>query len=210
MHQKHLKKILTQAERDAITAKYQRRLIELGIPLFGLPEEGELAPELGAFSDPDADARAIGRERGRAKAEEFQRRILDATIQLLETPRPPADEETPPHRKPGELNRTAERIRLSEVDLPDPALDREQVAASFDAHAELERAKIAFGQQMDAVTLEAIAGLLPILEAVKSFALDVFHEVKRWAEEDPDGPGAEMYEQLNRAWRKGAGRSRGQ
>lgn len=43
----HQNRKLTQAERDAITAKYQRRLIELGIPIFGLPEEGELAPELG-------------------------------------------------------------------------------------------------------------------------------------------------------------------
>jgi hypothetical protein len=62
---------------------------------------------------------------------------------------------------------------------------------------------------MEAVALEALTGLLPILEAVKDFALNVFHEVKRWAEEDPDGDGAALYRDLNRAWRKGAGRSRG-
>jgi hypothetical protein len=128
---------------------------------------------------------------------------------LLETEPPPAGEETPAHRKPGDLNRTAERLRNDEVDLPDPSLDREQVAASFDAHATFERATIDFGKKMDAVALEALNGLLPMLEAIRAFALNVFHEVKRWAEEDPEGPGAELFDQMNRAWRKGAGRSRG-
>jgi hypothetical protein len=62
---------------------------------------------------------------------------------------------------------------------------------------------------MEAVGLEALAGLLPIVEALRDFVIEVFHEVKRWAEEDPDGPGAELYRELNKAWRKGAGRTRG-
>jgi hypothetical protein len=202
------RKILTQAERDAITAKYHRRIIERGIALFGMPPEDELDPSLGPFTDPYAEERAIAKEQGRAKSEESRRRIYEATLELLAATPPPADEETPAHRKPGDLNRTAERIRSGEVDLPDPALDREQVAASFDAHAEFERSKIAFGQKMDAVAHEAITGLLPIMEGLKDFAFDVFHEFKRWAAEDPDGPGAEMYEKLNRALRQGTGRSR--
>jgi hypothetical protein len=204
------KRQLTQTEREAITAKYQRRIIELGTPIFGPPDEQD--EESGAnvmpFPDPNAEGLAMAAERGRAKAEEFQRRILDATIQMLETA-PPLDEEPPPHRKPGDLVRTANRLMAGEVDLPDPDLDRGEVAASLEAHAEFERAKLAFGEEMDAVTLEALSGLLPILEVVKSFALDVFHEVKRWAEEDPDGPAAEYCRELNRAWRQGAGRSRG-
>ena len=201
------KRILTQMERDAITAKYQRRIIELGIPIFGPPEEGEFGPNVVPFPDPHAEERAIAAEKGRAKAQEFQDRIVDATIQLLETA-PPPDELRPAHRKPGDLERTAARLRSGEVDLPE-GFDREQEAATFDRQAAFARQQIAFGQEMDAVALEALTGLLPILEAVKEFALNVFHEVKRWAEEDPDGPGAEMYRELNKAWRKGAGRSRG-
>jgi hypothetical protein len=99
-------------------------------------------------------------------------------------------------------------LRGEEVDLPE-GFDREEEAARFDRYADFARAEIAFGHQMDAVALEALTGLLPILEAVKKFALDVFHEVKRWAEEDPDGPGAQYFHELNRARREGAGRSRG-
>ena len=201
------KKILTQAERDAITAKYQRRIIELGIPIFGPPDEGELGPNVLPFPDPHADERTAAAEEGRAKAQELQDRIVDATIQLLEAA-PPPDELRPAHRKPGDLDRTAARLRAGEVDLPE-GFDREEVAASFDAHANFARKEIAYGQEMEAVALEALTGLLPVLEALKNFALDVFHEVKRWAEEDPDGPGADLYRDLNRAWRKGAGRSRG-
>ena len=200
------KKILTQAERDAITAKYQRRIIELGIPIFGPPDEGELPPNVLPFPDPNAEERAIAAEAGRAKAQELERRIIDATIQLLEAT-PPDEEARPAHRKPGDLNRTAERLRGHEVDLPE-GFDREEEAAKFDRYADFARVEIAYGEQVDAVALEALNGLLPILEAVKKFALDVFHEVKRWAEEDPDGPGAELFRELNRAWRKGAGRSR--
>jgi hypothetical protein len=189
------KRKLTDAEREAIAAKYQRRIIELGTPIFGpLMEDGEGAPNIVPFADP--------------KSQELERRIIDATIRLLETA-PPADEETPPHRKPGDLNRTAERLRAGEVDLPDPDLDREEVAASFDRHADFARAKIAFGQEMDAVTEEALAGLLPILLALKDFAADLLNVVKQWAREDPDGPAVEYYREMNRAWRQGAGRSRG-
>lgn len=78
----------------------------------------------------------------------------------------------------------------------------------FDQHAKFERQKIASGHEFDAVALEALEGLLPILETVKNFAFDVLHEMKRWAEEDPDGPGVGYYQQMNRAWREGAGRSR--
>jgi len=187
------KKVLTQAERDAITAKYQRRIIELGIPIFGPP--GEDDPGTNVLPPPAPHA------------QELQQRIVDATIQLLETT-PPPDEARPAHRKPGDLERTAARLRAGEVDLPE-GFDREQEAASFEGQAKFARAQIAFGQEMDAVALEALTGLLPILEAVKDFAMNVFHEVKRWAEEDPDGPGAEVYRELNKAWRKGAGRSRG-
>lgn len=204
----HQKKVLTQAERDAITAKYQRRIIELGIPIFGPPDPAWAASvNIAPFPDPNAEERAAAAEAGRAKAAELQRRIIDATIQLLET-MPPPDELRPAHRKPGDLDRTAARVRAGEVDVPE-GFDREEVAASFDAHADFARAQIAFGQEMDAVTVEALAGLLPMLEAVKNFALDVFHEVKRWEEEDPDGPAADLYHDMNRAWRKGAGRSRG-
>ncbi len=189
------KKILTQAERDAIAAKYQRRILDLGTAVFGPLEESEASEASNVVPFPDP------------KAQEFQLRIIDATIQLLEAA-PPEDEETPHHRKPGDLHRTAERLREGEVDLPDPTLDREAIADSFDQHAQFEKQKIAFGHEMDAVALEALEGLLPILETVKNFALDVFHEVKRWAEEDPDGPAAEYYQQMNRARREGAGRSR--
>jgi hypothetical protein len=186
----HQKKILTTAQREAITAKYQRRIIELGIPLFGPPDDEELpAPN--------------------AKSQELQQRILDATIQLLETEAPPADEEAPRHRKPGDLVRTAERLRAEEVDLPDPSLDREEIAASLEKHAHFERAQVAFGNEMDAVTIEALEGLFPILVALREFVVDVFHVVKEWAEEDPDGPAGEYYQEMKRAWRKGAGRSRG-
>jgi hypothetical protein len=207
----HQKKNLTTAEREAITAKYQRRIIELGIGLFGPPDEGEetFGANVVPFPDPNAEAHAAAAERSQAKAHEFQCRIIDATIQLLETEAPPLDEEAPPHRKPGDLIRTADRLRTHDVDLPDPTLDREEVAASLDTHAKFEKAKVAFGAKMDAVALEAITGLLPILEAVKIFVLDVFHVIKEWAQEDPDGPGAELYRDMNRAWRKGAGRSRG-
>jgi len=201
------KKVLTQQERDAITAKYQRRIIELGIPVFGPPDEGDLGPNVVPFPDPNAEERAIAVEAGRAKAQEFQDRIVDATIQLLETA-PPPDELRPAHRKPGDLERTAARLRAHEVDLPE-GFDPEQEAATFEGQAKFSRAQIAFGQEMDAVALEALTGLLPILEAVRDFALNVFHEVKRWAEEDPDGPGADLYRELNKARRKGAGRSRG-
>src|SRR5947209_7485234 len=136
-------KKLTQAERDAITEKYQRRIIELGTPIFG-------PPDALTISEPNA------------KSQEFQRRIVDATIQLMEAA-PPPDEETPPHRRPGDLNRTAARLRAGEVDLPDPTLDREQEAASFDRHADFARAEIAFGHEMDAVAAEALTGLLPVL-----------------------------------------------
>jgi hypothetical protein len=193
------KRKLTDAEREAIAAKYQRRILELGTAVFGPPEvaEGEPASNVLPFPDPNAE-----------KAQELERRIIDATIQLLEAA-PPEDEVTPPNRKPGDLHRTAERLRAEEVDLPDPDLDREKAAASFDQHAAFEKQKIAFGREMDAVTLEALEGLVPILEAVKKLALDLFHEVKRWAEEDPEGPAAEYYRELYRAWRQGAGRSRG-
>jgi hypothetical protein len=201
------KKVLTQQERDAITAKYQRRIIELGIPVFGPPDEGDLGPNVVPFPDPNAEERAIAAEAGRAKAQEFQDRIVDATIQLLETA-PPPDELRPAHRKPGDLERTAARLRAHEIDLPE-GFDPEQEAATFEGQAKFSRAQIAFGQEMDAVALEALTGLLPILEAVRDFALNVFHEVKRWAEEDPDGPGADLYRELNKARRKGAGRSRG-
>ncbi|HEV8432884.1 MAG TPA: hypothetical protein VGR95_05680 [Thermoanaerobaculia bacterium] len=201
------KKVLTQQERDAITAKYQRRIIELGIPVFGPPDEGDLGPNVVPFPDPNAEERATAAEAGRAKAQEFQDRIVDATIQLLETA-PPPDELRPAHRKPGDLDRTAARLRAHEVDLPE-GFDPEQEAATFEGQAKFSRAQIAFGQEMDAVALEALTGLLPILEAVRDFALNVFHEVKRWAEEDPDGPGADLYRELNKARRKGAGRSRG-
>ncbi|HEX3584335.1 MAG TPA: hypothetical protein VH087_21420 [Thermoanaerobaculia bacterium] len=183
----HQKKQLTPEQREAIAAKYQRRIIELGTPIFGPPEEAGLHPP-------------------NAKSQELQRRIIDASIQLLEAV-PPDYEGTAPHRKPGDLNRTAERLLAEEVDLP-AGFDRKEEAALFDQHAELERQKIAFGQQMDGVTLEAIEGLIPILEIVKNFASDVFHEMKRWAEEDPEGPGAALYDEMNRAWRQGAGRSR--
>lgn len=186
------KKQLTAEEREAITAKYQRRILELGTPIFGPPEESE-ATNVVSFPNP--------------KPQELQRRIIDATIELLEAA-PPEDEETPHHRKPGDLHRTAERLREGDVDLPDPTLDREAVADSFDQHAEFERQKIAFGHEMDAVAVEALEGLLPILETLKNFAIDVLHEMKRWAEEDPDGPGAEYYRAMDRAWRQGAGRSR--
>ena len=202
------KKKLTDAEREAIAAKYQRRIIELGTPIFGPPEEeGECGPNVVPFPDPDAEARAIAAERSRAKSQEFERRIIDATIQLLEAA-PPIDEEAPPHRKPGDLNRTAERLRAGEVDLPDPDLDREEVAASLDRHAEFARAKLSFGEEMDAVAYEAITGLLPVVLALKDFAIGVLHIAKQWAEEDPDGPAADYYRDLNRAWRQGAGRSR--
>ena len=188
------KKKLTDAEREAITAKYERRIIELGTPIFGPPDEG-------------AEARAIATEQSRAKSQEFERRIIDATIQLLEAA-PPLDEEPPPHRRPGELNRTAERLRAGEVDLPDPDLDREEVAASLDRHAEFERKKVAFGGEMDSVANEAIAGLLPVVLALKAFATELLHIVKEWAQEDPEGPAAGYYRDMNRAWRQGAGRSR--
>jgi hypothetical protein len=189
------KKRLTDAEREAITAKYQRRIIELGTPLFGPPDEG---PE----------ARTIATEQSRAKSQEFEQRIIDAAIQLLEAA-PPLDEEPPPHRRPGELNRTAERLRAGEVDLPDPDLDREEVAASLDRHAEFERKKVAFGGEMDAVTNEALDGLLPVILALKDYATELLHIVKEWAQEDPEGPAAGYFRDLNRAWRQGAGRSRG-
>lgn len=201
-------KKLTDAEREAIAAKYQRRIIELGTPIFGPPEEAELGPNVLPFPDPDAEARAIAAERSRAKAKEFQLRIIDATIELLEAA-PPLDEEPPPHRRPSELNRTAERLRAGEVDLPDPDLDRFEVADSLDRHAEFERTKVAFGSEMDAVAYEALTGLLPVLLALKDFAAEVMKVVKEWAREDPDGPAAGYYRDLNRAWRQGAGRSRG-
>ena len=166
------KKKLTDAEREAIAAKYQRRILELGTAVFGPPDE-------------------VGTNPKDAKAQELERRIIDASIQLFEAA-PPDVQETAPHRKPGDLNRTAERQRTGDDYLPD----------GFD------RAKITFGHEMDAVTLEALAGLLPILEVVKNLALDIFHEVKRWAEEDPEGPAAGYYREMNRAWRQGAGRSR--
>ena len=190
----HQKKQLTLQEREAIAAKYQRRIIELGTPIFGPPEDGAFSSNVVPFPNP--------------KADELLSRILEASKQLLEAA-PPLDEEPPAHRKPGDLVRTAERLRAGEVDLPDPTLDREEVADSLESHAEFERAKLAFGEEMDAITLEALAGLEPILHAVVNFALDVFHEVKRWAEEDPEGPGADLYRDLNRARRQGAGRSRG-
>ena len=40
----------------------------------------------------------------------------------------------------------------------------EEEAALLDQHAEFERAKIDFGHDIDAVALEALNGLLPILE----------------------------------------------
>jgi len=205
--QQQPKKILTQAERDAITAKYQRRIIELGIPIFGPPAEGELGSDVLPVPDPHAEERAAAAAQGRAKAQELQDRIVDATIQLLEAA-PPPDELRPAHRKPGDLDRTAARLRADEVDVPE-GFDREEVAASFDAHAGFARAEIAYGHAMDAVALEALTGLLTIVEAVRDFVIEVFHEVKRWAEEDPDGPGADLYRELNKAWRKGAGRTRG-
>jgi len=201
------KKSLTQAERDAIAAKYQRRIIELGIPIFGPLDAAELPPGILPLPDPNAEERAAAAKAGRAKALELQQRIIDATIQLLEAA-PPPDVLRPAHRKPGDLDRTAARLRAGEVDLPE-GFDREEEAATFEGQAKFARAEIAFGRQMDAVALEALTGLLPILEAVKDFATNVFHEVKRWVEEDPDGAGAEMYRELNKAWRKGAGRSRG-
>jgi len=185
----HQKMKLTEAEREAIAAKYQRRIIELGTPIFG-PPDGDL--NIVPFADP--------------KSQEFQRRIMDATLGLLEAA-PPLDEETPPHRKPGDLNRTAERLRAGEVDLPDPSLDREEVAASFDKHAEFARKKVAFGAEMDAVANEALAGLLPVLLALKDFATELLQIVKEWAREDPDGPAAGYFRDMNRAWRQGAGRA---
>lgn len=185
----HQKKILTEAERDAITAKYQRRILELGTAVFGPPDE------------------VIEEREPNAKAQELQRRIMDASIQFLEAA--PADYVgTAPHRKPGDLNRTAERLRGEEVDLPD-GFDREEEAALLEEHAEFARAEIDFGHEMDAVALEALTGLLPILETVRKFVIDILHVVKEWAQEDPEGPGAEYYRELNRAWRQGAGRSRG-
>lgn len=186
MHQ-HQKKPLTPEEREAIAAKYQRRILELGTAVFGPLEE-------------------VGQRPKDAKSLEFERRIIDASIQLLEAV-PPDYDGTAPHRKPGDLDRTAERLRTNEVDLPE-GFDREKEAARFGQHANLERQKIASGHEFDAVALEALEGLIPILEVVKNFALDVFHEMKRWAEEDPDGPGAGYYEEMKRAWRQGAGRSR--
>lgn len=200
-------KKLTDAEREAITAKYQRLIIELGTPIFGPPDEGELGPDVLPFPDPNAEARAMAVERGRAKAEEFERRIIDATIRLFEAA-PPPDEEAPPHRKPGHLNRTAERLRAGEVDLPDPDLDREEVAASLDRYAAFEREELAFGQEMNAVTNEALDGLIPILLALKDFAVGALMIVKQWAQEDPEGPAAGYYREMNRAWRQGFGRSR--
>ena len=186
MHQ--MKKQLTDAERAAITAKYERRVTELAEAYFGPMDEIGLRP-------PDA------------KSVEFDRRIIDATIQLLETV-PPDYAGTTPHRKPGDLKRTAERLRKEEVDLPDPALDREEEAARFDQHAEFERSKIDFGHEMDAVGIEALEGLLPILLKLKEFAIDLTHLMKEWAQEDPDGPGAVYYRDFNRALKKGAGRQR--
>jgi hypothetical protein len=87
--QQQPKKILTQEERDAITAKYQRRIIELGIPIFGPPAEGELGPDVLPFPDPHAEERAAAAAQGRAKAQELQDRIVEATIQLLEAAPPP-------------------------------------------------------------------------------------------------------------------------
>src|SRR5437763_1408959 len=125
------KKKLTEEERAAIAAKYKRRIIELGTPLFGSAERWfVLGPDVEAIPDPYAEARAVAAEQSRAKSEEFLQRITDATIHLMEAA-PPVDEEPPQHRKPGDLSRTAERLRAGKVDLPDPALDREEVAASL-------------------------------------------------------------------------------
>lgn len=183
-----MKKQLTDAERDAITAKYERRVIELGESIFGPMEE-------------------VGHRPPNEKSVEFERRIIDATIQLLEAA-PPDYAGTAPHRKPGDLNRTAERLRAGEVDLPDPTLDREETAALFDRHAQFARSEIAFGQEMDAVANEAAAGLLPILMTLKEFVIDLTHLMKEWAQEDPDGPGAGYYRDFNRALKKGEGRTR--
>ena len=204
------KKQLTPEEREAIALKYKRRILELGIPIFGMPPESELE-EYGAnvvpFSDPNAETRAAAAERSRAKSQEFLRRIIDATIELSEAA-PPPDQGRPHHRKPGDLHRTAERLLAGEVDLPE-GFDRVEEAASFDQHAEFEKQKIAFGREMDAVANEAAAGLLPVLMTLLAFAQDVLHVLKAWAQEDPDGPGAGYYRDFNRAWRQSTGRSRG-
>ena len=91
---------------------------------------------------------------------------------------------------------------------PDIAAGGSPLEVGRDRHADFARAKITFGHKMDEVGLEALEGLLPILEAVRRFAIGVLHEAKQWAHEDPEGPGAVFYEELNRAWRQGAGRSR--
>lgn len=119
----------------------------------------------------------------------------------------PDHEETAPHRKPGDLNRTAERLRAGEVDLPD-GFDREEEAALFDRHADFAREEIAFGHEMDAVAIESLTGLLPVLLALKDFGRELLHVLKEWAQEDPDGPGAGYYRDFNRAVRQGAGRAR--
>ena len=204
-------KTLTEAEREAIALKHKRRILELGIPIFGMPPEDELEEFGGSVAflpDPNAEARAGGAERGLAKSEEFRQRILDASTRLLQAaPRP--DEGRPHHRKPGDLHRTARRLRGREVDLPDPALDREAEAAAFDRYANFEKAKIALGKEMNAVRNEVAAGLFPLLMTLLRFARDVLHVLKEWAKEDPEGPATAYFRDFNRTWRQSSARSRG-
>lgn len=187
------KKKLTDEERQAIQEKYERRIHDLGRHYFGpewFPEPGQEA----SIPDPSAHAQAL------------RRRILDASIQLLEAA-PPPDRGEPPHRKPGDLERTAERLRNHEVDLPE-GYDREEEAAAFEQYAEFARTKIDFGHTMDSVAIDALLGLVPILETFKKFGIDLTHIFKEWALEDPDGPAPAHYEEFNRALKKGAGRPR--
>ena len=204
------KKKLTEAEREAIALKYKRRIIELGIPIFGVPPAEELE-EFGnvvQFHDPHAAERAEAVARSKEKSKEFEQRILDSTIQLLAAaPRP--DEGRPNHRKPGDLRRTAERLRTCEVDLPDPSLDREAEADAFDRYANFELAQIALGKQIGAVRNEVGAKLLPVLMTLMAFAQDVLHVLKEWAREDPEGPAAGYFRDFNRAWRQGTAKPRG-
>jgi len=45
--------------------------------------------------------------------------------------------------------------------------------------------------------------------ALQDFFTKLLKLVKEWAQEDPDGPATGYYRDMNRAWRKGTGRSRG-
>lgn len=86
------KKKLTEAEREAIALKYKRRIIELGIPIFGVPPEEELE-EFGGnvvpFHDPHAEERAEAVERSREKSKEFQLRAWECAARQMRTATPP-------------------------------------------------------------------------------------------------------------------------